>query len=78
MGGVCSSVGVPPGVGGHIDGTSWSGGVCQAISGRRGSSARKFVSGFFARLYCSKYQLFIFSEGFIRAMTVHRGNSNCT
>ena len=48
------------------------------ISGRRGSSARKFVSGFFARLYSSKFQLFNFSEGFSRAMQVHRGNGNCT
>ena len=48
------------------------------ISGRRGCSARKFVSGIFARLYRSKYQLFNFSEGLSRAMPVHRGNGNCT
>ena len=58
--------------------TSGRGGVCQAISGRRGSSVRFKVSGFSARLYRSKYQVFIFSEGLIRAMPVHRGNDNCT
>ena len=55
----------------HIGGRS-------AILGRRGCSARKFVSGFSARLYCSKYQLFIFSARLCRAMPVHRGNGNCT
>ena len=48
------------------------------ISGRRGSSVRFKVSGNFARLYRSKYQLFIFSEGLSRATPVHRGNDNDT
>lgn len=48
------------------------------ISGRRGCSARKFVSGFFARLYRSKYQLFNFSARLCRAKPVRRGNDNDT
>ena len=67
--------GVPRHICGHL---RRRGGVYQAISGRRGCSARKFVSGFFARLYRSKYQLFNFSEGLSRAKPVHRGNGNCT
>lgn len=48
------------------------------ISGRRGCCAKSFVSGIFARLYRSKYQLFIFSVGSCRAKPVYRGNGNCT
>ena len=62
----------------YADTSGDRGGVCQAISGRRGSSVRFKVSGIFARLYRSKYQLFIFSEGFGRAKPAHRGNSNYT
>lgn len=54
------------------------GGQRAAISGRRGSSVRFKVSGFFTRLYRSKYQLFIFSVGLSRAKPVHRGNGNYT
>lgn len=67
--------GVRPNICGHI--RRHIGGH-PAITGRRGSSSRKFVLGFFARLYRSKYQLFIFSEGLSRAIPVHRGNGNCT
>lgn len=49
-----------------------------AIAGRRGCSARKFVSGNFARLYRSKYQLFNFSEGNNRAKASAVGDCNCT
>ena len=54
------------------------GGQRAAISGRQGSSVRFKVSGFFTRLYRSKYQLFIFSVGLSRAKPVHRGNGNYT
>ena len=67
--------GVPRHIGGHL---RRGGGQRGAISGRRGSSSRKFVSGFFLRLYRSKYQLFIFSEGLSRAKPVPRGNDNDT
>ena len=65
----------PRHIGGHPGGR---GGGLSAYLGRRGSSVRFKVSGFFARLYRSKYQLFIFSEGFSRAKPVHRGDSNYT
>lgn len=67
--------GVRPNICGHL---RRGGGQRSAIAGRRGCSARKFVSGFFARLYRSKYQLFIFSEGLSRAKPTHLGNGNCT
>ena len=67
--------GVPRHIGGHL---RRGGGQRGAISGRRGSSSKKFVSGNFARLYCSKYQLFIFSARLCRATPAHRGNGNCT
>ena len=63
----------------HIPyGSRQRGGGLSAYLGRRGSSVRFKVSGIFARLYRSKIQLFNFSEGFIRAKPVHRGNGNCT
>ena len=62
----------------YADTPEGSGGGRVDISGRRGYSARKFVSGFSARLYRSKYQLFIFSARLCRATPVHLGNSNCT
>lgn len=65
----------PRHIGGHPGGR---GGGRSAYLVRRGSSVRFKVSGISARLYRSKYQLFIFSEGFIRAKPVHRGNGNCT
>lgn len=69
----------PAGVHRHICGRlrKHSGGR-PAIAGRRGSFVRFKVSGIFARLYCSKYQLFIFSARICRATPVHRGYSNCT
>nr|DAW66915.1 MAG TPA: hypothetical protein [Caudoviricetes sp.] len=54
------------------------GGGRSAISGRRGSSSRKFVSGFFLRLYRSKYQLFNFSARNTRTKPVYLGNDNDT
>ena len=78
-GGYLLVAGLPPG-GGLIFPTDprQEGGQERVVSGRRGSSVRFKVSGIFARLYRSKYQLFIFSEGFSRAKPVHRGNGNCT
>lgn len=67
--------GVRPNICGHI--RRHSGGH-PAITGRRGSSSRKFVSGFFARLYRSKYQLFIFSAGLRRAKASAVEVGNCT
>lgn len=48
------------------------------ISGRRGCWATSFVSGFFAQLYRSKYQLFIFSAGMCRAQASAVEVGNCT
>lgn len=72
-------VGIPPG-GGLIFPTDprHAGGQDGVVSGRRGCSARKFVSGNFARLYRSKYQLFNFSEGNNRAKASAVWDSNCT
>ena len=67
--------GVPRHIGGHL---RRGGGQRVAISGRRGSSSRKFVSGFFLRLYRSKYQLFNFSARLFRAKPVRRWNDNDT
>lgn len=67
--------GVPRHIGGHLRRV---GGQRVAILGRRGSSSRKFVSGFFLRLYRSKYQLFNFSARLCRANPVRRGNDNDT
>ena len=43
-----------------------------------GTARYSKFSGKTTRLYRSKYQLFIFSEGFGRTKPVHRGNGNCT
>lgn len=65
----------PRHIGGHPGGR---GGGRSAYLVRRGSSVRFKVSGIFARMYRSKYQLFIFSDRLCRATPVHRGNGNCT